>query len=393
MNICTITCHHVYNYGASLQAFALQHYLESQGHTVRIIDFNPWYHQDRYNIFWGGYGIQGWRQILNDKYSPLKYLYRPFKAWKNGMFKTWGRKAAFDIFEEKHYHLTRRSYTTSKELVNDPPYAECYIAGSDQIWNTYSLNGKEPAYYLDFGSEDTKRISYAASLATPKIADGWETFVKEKVLRFNSVSVREASGMDILTKLKIKDVMLVVDPVFLLDRTVWRNLYENSTKEYGLNKNSYLLVYDFLGNDLQMSHFIAEIAKNRNLKIVSINDFSPREYADLNINDAGPLEFLDLIDNAACIVANSFHATAFSVIFQKEFYTFGLLGHNNSNRMLDFLDLIGLRKHFEPKSLQKNIDYDTVECLLNGEIGKSRNFLKYATTTVTVSNDNNLLEY
>ena len=111
---------------------------------------------------------------------------------------------------------------------------------------------------------------------------------------------------------------------------------------------------------------------------MSVNDFSPREYADMNINDAGPLEFLYLIDNAACIVANSFHATAFSVIFQKDFYTFGLIGRNNSNRMLDFLGLVSLKNRFAPSSVQGNIDYNTVGCLLDKEINRSKVFLKKA---------------
>lgn len=376
MDICTITCHRVYNYGASLQAFALQYYLERLGHNVRIIDFNPWYHQDRYNIFWTGNGVHGWRHVLNDKYSPLRYLYKPLKAWKSGMFKTWGRKAAFELFEKEHYHLTERSYTTSDELANDPPQADCYIAGSDQIWNTYSMNGKEPAYYLDFGPESVKRVSYAASLSTLRIAEGWEAFVKEKVSKLDAVSVREKSGVDILENLGISAVTLVTDPVFLLGKDDWTALYDGKAKDYGLKKGSYLLAYDFLGNDPQMQRFIEEYSMAYKLDIVSVNDFSTRDYADVNINNAGPLEFLSLIDNAACVVANSFHATAFSVIFQKEFYTFGLVGRNNSSRMLDFLELLGLKQRFAPKQPDiERIDYHSVKCLLDKEIEKSKNFL------------------
>ena len=98
------------------------------------------------------------------------------------------------------------------------------------------MNGKEPAYYLDFGSDDVKRISYAASLSTPNIASGWEKFVREKVSRLNGVSVREKSGVDILTKLGIKDVTLVTDPVFLLDKDEWTGLYKDKAKNYELDK-------------------------------------------------------------------------------------------------------------------------------------------------------------
>lgn len=97
------------------------------------------------------------------------------------------------------------------------------------------------------------------------------------------------------------------------------------------------------------------------MKIVSINDFSERGYADININNAGPLDFLSLIDNAACVVASSFHATAFSVILEKEFYTFNLKGYNNSSRMLDFLSTIGLQDRMNSEDIIDNpIDWKKI---------------------------------
>lgn len=100
MKIKTITCHHVYNYGASLQAYALQHYLETLGHEVEIIDFNPWFHCDRYNPFWMPKNAIGRAASIINKFPLLRYLWYPYKAYRGGMFKTWGRKAAFDAFEK-----------------------------------------------------------------------------------------------------------------------------------------------------------------------------------------------------------------------------------------------------------------------------------------------------
>ena len=343
MKIKTITCQHVYNYGASLQAYALQHYLESLGHDVEIIDFNPWFHCDRYNPFWMSKKAVG-RAAKVIKLLPfLKYLWCPYKAYRGGMFKTWGRKAAFDAFEKEYYHLTPIRYGSSDELKQNPPLADVYVAGSDQIWNTYSENGKEPGYYLDFGDDSVKRISYAASLATNEIAKGWSDFVKEKVGHLDAVSVRERTGAEILNGLGIENVSVVLDPVFLLSKEEWKRLAGRGNM-YGLQPGSYLLLYDFLGNDDNMRSFAKHYAASHGLKIVSINDFTSREYADININDAGPLEFLALISNAACVVASSFHATAFSVIFEKEFYTFNLVGHNNSSRMHDFLASLSLQE-------------------------------------------------
>lgn len=350
MKIKTITCHHVYNYGASLQAYALQHYLETLGHEVEIIDFNPWFHCDRYNPFWMPKNAIG-RAAQIIKILPfMRYIWYPYKAYKGGMFKTWGRKAAFDKFEKEYYHLTPIKYYSSEQLQKKPPRADVYVAGSDQIWNTFSENGKEPGYYLDFGKESIKRISYAASLATSTIKEEYKVFIKEKLARFNAISVRENTGAKLLADLGIDNISVVLDPVFLLDKSEWQQLSLKGNL-YGLSHESYVLVYDFLGNDENMISFVKAYAKEKSLKIVSINDFSERDYADININNAGPLEFLALINNAACVVASSFHATAFSVILEKEFYTFNLKGYNNSSRMLDLLSSIGLQERMNSKVL------------------------------------------
>lgn len=375
MKIKTITCQHVYNYGASLQAFALQYYLESLGHDVQIIDFNPWFHCDRYNPFWMPKNAIG-RAVSIIRILPfLKYIWYPFKAYRGGMFKTWGRKAAFDAFEKRYYHLTPIKYYSSDTLRQNPPKADAYIAGSDQIWNTFSDNGKEPGYYLDFGGDKVKRISYAASLATSSIKDDCKGFVKNELSQFSAISVREKTAARLLADLGINGVSIVLDPVFLLDKEEWRKLSVKGNL-YGLKTKSYILVYDFLGNDDNMISFVKKYAKGKSLKIVSINDFSERNYVDKNINNAGPLEFLALIDNAACVIASSFHATAFSVILEKDFYTFNLKGQNNSSRMQDFLSSIGLEARMNPiKSSVKSIEWKNVGEQLKNHILKSKGFL------------------
>lgn len=375
MKIKTITCQHVYNYGASLQAYALQHYIESLGHDVEIIDFNPWFHCDRYNPFYHSKQPIGRAAQIIKVLPFLGYIWYPLKAWRSGMFKTWGRKAAFDKFEKEYYHLTPVKYYSSDELKRNSPIADVYVAGSDQIWNTFSENGKEPGYYLDFGNITVKRISYAASLATNTIKDGYEIFVKFQLDKFNAISVREKTGVKLLNELGFQDITQVLDPVFLLSYEDWRTLSKRGNL-YNLKPNSYLLVYDFLGNDTAMSDFIKTYAHAHGLQIVSINDFTLRDYADININNAGPLEFLALIDNAACVVASSFHATAFSVIFGKEFYTFNLKGHKNSSRMRDFLQSINLTERMNPsEELVKRIDYKQVELMLNQQKLTSVDFL------------------
>lgn len=369
MKICTMTCHHVYNYGATLQAFALQHYLESLGHEVEIIDYRLPSHR-RYD--WSYIYPVGRLYNLTQKIPFLKW---PVSLYRNRNYlKTWGRKKSFDKFDANYLHITEKTYRTTEELRDNPPKADMYIAGSDQIWNTDAPNGRMPGYYLDFGTKDIKRISYAASFGISEIANEYKAFVKEEILKLNSISVREKSGSIILEELGFSNVDVVCDPVFLLSKDEWEKIALLS-KSYNLKKGSYILLYDFIGDD-QIEKFCKQLSKETGKKIVSVNDFEPRYYADMNINDAGPLEFISLINNAAYVVANSFHATAFSVIIEKDFYTFGLKTQRNSSRMSDFMNIVGLRNRFHATERQPDINYTLAKGKLREYIKSGKKFLE-----------------
>ena len=83
-------------------------------------------------------------------------------------------------------------------------------------------------------------------------------------------------------------------------------------------------------------------------------------YADRNISDASPLEFLSLINNAKVVVSNSFHATAFSIILNKDFYTYPVLRHNNESRMIALLNEFGLIERYRSIFICKSIDWEKV---------------------------------
>lgn len=285
-----------------------------------------------------------------------------------------GEKKSFDKFDANYLHITEKTYRTTEELRDNPPKADMYIAGSDQIWNTDAPNGSMPGYYLDFGTKDIKRISYAASFGISEIANEYKAFVKEEIQKLNSISVREKSGSIILEELGFSNVDVVCDPVFLLSKDEWEKIALLS-KSYNLKKGSYILLYDFIGDD-QIEKFCKQLSKETGKKIVSVNDFEPRYYADLNINDAGPLEFISLINHAAYVVANSFHATAFSVILEKDFYTFGLKNHRNSSRMSDFMNIVGLQNRYQAIQGQAGINYQLVMDKLNEYITFGKSFLE-----------------
>jgi hypothetical protein len=287
------------------------------------------------------------------------------------MFKTWGRKKSFDIFTQNYLHLTRR-YNSSAEVQATPPGADAYIAGSDQIWNTDAPNGKEPAYYLDFGSNDVKRISYAASFGVSVIKDEYKNFVKKEISNIDYVSVREATGVKIVKEMGL-DAVQVIDPVFLLDAEQWSEVAKGA-KEYGLHKDGYILVYDFLGDE-KIASMVDKLKQEYHLPTVSVNDFNIQKYADININNAGPLEFLDLVRNAKVTIGSSFHLTAFSVIFQKDLYVYPLFSQRNSSRLKDFLNMLGLQDRFAATNIVGTIEYNCVNKIIHEQINSSKDFL------------------
>lgn len=346
MKIRTITCHNVYNYGASLQAFALQHYLEQKGHKVEIINFRPWYNRGGYDLFSLPHVSKSYRMT---QWCPLlRWIVAPIR--NRHLFRTYGRKAAFDRFANNYLHTTNMLYGDSEQLKATPPEADLYIAGSDQIWNTDMQNGTEPAFYLDFGDDVIRRISYAASFGIDHINPQAEIWVKELLSRFDAISVREQTGLDILTHLGIDKAVQVLDPVFLLSADEWKEVAGKGAKTYKYLSDQYILVYDFI-DDARIGKFARDCASKKGLPIVAINDMRRCSYAQYNITDAGPLEFVQLIDHATMVITNSFHATAFSCIFDKDFYTFPLSTQHNSSRMTDLLREMDVMERYIPTGM------------------------------------------
>ena len=361
MRIKTITCHDVYNHGASLQAYALQRYLTEQGHDVAIIDYKPWYLSNHYNF----------RAINNPKYDHflVRSLYHLAKL--PGRLLSLNRKNAFDQFRIERLRLTPKRYADNDELKADCPEADVYIAGSDQIWNTLFENGKDPAFYLDFVSDGKKKISYAASFATEKIMEGYEDFVKEKIENLDYISVREQQGVELLHGLGIKNTVQVCDPVFLLSQQQWDDIAVMTYSE------KYLLVYDTERSEM-LEDISTALAKQLNLKTYSAGSF-PLRYANRNFHQSGPVEFVSLIKNAEYVISNSFHGTAFSVIYQKNMCVVNRSEAINS-RMLSLLESLGIADRLVGADviideIIKPILYKPVQAKLNEIVEHSKKFL------------------
>ena len=361
MRINTITCHDVYNHGASLQAFALQEYLRSLGHDVQIIDYKPDYLSQHYRL-----------DDVNPVYDRpiIRWLYMLAKLPSRMLLRP--RKWAFDRFTKKFLLLTPRRYHSNGELKENPPQADLYICGSDQIWNTIFPNGKDPAFYLDFAPRGKKRIAYAASFATREVETSCFGFVSDMLSHLDAISVRERSSLALLEALGRKDGTAVCDPVFLMDRAFWSRFAGKPTH----NVRPYLVVYDFEQSE-SVRRIAERVAAEERLTICNIG---PRKlsYAHRNYTSSGPKDFVRLIRDARFVLSNSFHATAFSMIFHVPFFIVKRSEAINERMQSLLTDCSLVHRIVEcPDHLASfSVDYDNVEAHLNPVISESKRFIQ-----------------
>ncbi len=343
MIIKTITCHNVYNYGASLQAHALMFYLSELGHDVEIIDYMPDYIRKHISIW--DIGPRWKKNIL------VRIAYYCYVVPKR-IRKKESRKR-FDEFSETFMKLTRL-YNSFDELLKNPPLADVYFCGSDQIWNPTINNGLDPAFYIDFAPKNAIRASYAASFSVSSISEVNRGFIADKLSKLDYISVREKTGLSIIDDLKVdKGAVNVLDPVFLPSREHWKSM--TYTPEY----NDYILVYDQENSQVIRDLSIA-ISRKTGKKIIAFQDLYPRSFADVKIKQSGPIDFISLIANADYVITNSFHCCAFSIIFGREFYVVPRNHQKVNSRMADLLDSLQIGNHML-NSVASSVDANIID--------------------------------
>lgn len=305
-----ITCHWPINYGAVLQAYALQNYIIELGYNVKIIDYIPVYA----------------KKIEKDRI--LRVLFRWYDLIKG--------KISFDSFKKKYLKLTDRMNGCINSNLDDEK--KIFIAGSDQIWNPILDNGKDNNYFLGFVNKGIK-TSYAASIGIDKIPNQQIPFYKKMLKDFKRISVREYSGKEQLIKAGLNNVECVVDPVFLLSKEKWQQFGEKSN----VKEKNYILVYAFR-RDVAIYNYAKKLACERKCKVVAISNslIDIKNMVDKFYWNPDPKLFISLLMNAKEVVTNSFHGFSFSIIFQKPMHIFQLNSLGNER-------LVSLATRFDLK--------------------------------------------
>ena len=354
--ICLITFHTPINYGAVLQAYSLQKYLEIYSDDVKIIDYNTEHLRSLYPLC---------VKPCSLKESILFLVNLLYLRKKRSKF------SKFSYFVANKLSLTKR-YESFADLYNAPPEADYYFTGSDQVFNPGRIKEERRAFYLNFGSHETKRIAYAASFGVGSVPNEKRNEISSYISEFYRVSVRENDSVKIFDELGLDKPYVVLDPVFLNDIDFWR---ENS-EAYPIFKERYLLYYRLM-NSAAGDYAARTAAKKKGLKLIVVTDGFLKWRADSVLRDVGPSELIYLIDNAEDIVTDSFHGVAFSIIFQKQFLLSDF-SPTISRRAMNLMEMLNIEQCacLNGNTGDAEIDYSNVNVLLNKYISKSKLFIE-----------------
>lgn len=375
MKIGIITILRVNNYGAELQAYATQKALQLLGYQAEIID---------YLFYKNPAHIKTALSAPTVKASLIKrikeFLFPLITKWKAKNSRANAlRNTRFEAFHGTHTR-TSKQYRSYDELKIAELDYDVLISGSDQVWNPGNHTSLDP-YFLFFASKAAKKIAYASSFGVSQIPAGARSYYARALSKYNAIGVREDTAVELVRDLSGKEAQLVLDPTLLLTPEEWLKV---ATPVERCPDSPFLLIYE-LGNIPYIKQFALHVAKQTGMRIVRLCQSASPEGSDkdiVNITDAGPSEFLYLFNKATLILTNSFHGTAFSLNFGKQFYTIIPAAKNNNARQKSILKLCKC----EDRSIEENspypelIEYDikTVQDILHIERAKSFSFIKEA---------------
>lgn len=234
----------------------------------------------------------------------------------------------------RFYFLIKWESDSIRELCEEQ--YDAFVAGSDQIWNPFFEYNTEREF-LTFAKKK-KRITYAASMGIEVLPDSCKDRYREWLSEIPFISVRESVAANIVYELIGKKVPVVLDPVFLLNEREWNKL----AKKANCSEKSGYIFYYFLGkHNEEANNWIEKLANQRGLRVLNILE---------HFDEYGPMEFVALIKGAEMVVTNSFHCTAFSIIYHKQFVVFERQMDNVSERMTSrlntLLEMFDLKNRF-----------------------------------------------
>lgn len=352
------------NYGNRLQNYALQKVIENMGHSVITI------------------------RDFTDKTSEISLEKKVLISVKNGDFfekvlnkirskknkeNNQKREENFRRFTERYIHESEFILNEKTKDYDFDDFIDTYVIGSDQVWN-YTFNSFSEASFVLYSKKP--KISYAASFGVTEVPQQLLGFYKKGLEQVDYISVRENAGQRLVQEMTNQDSVVVVDPTLLLDKQDWLDIGDTGK----IYREKYLLTY-FLGEkDQNQKDYIIQYAADNNYVI--------KELADMNDKDnwtADPSEFINLFSQAEAVFTDSFHASVFSIIFEKYFEVFERksAGPSMNSRLDTLLKDLNLEDRWHrDKMTCSNINYKQVNEILAVRKQESRRFLEEALNNI-----------
>lgn len=375
------------NYGAELQAYALQKKLNLLGYDAEVIDlekekgviessFSSYKNAilNRYKQYGLIKGSLKIIELIKDKYNARK-------AFAANSDKVKERHKIFELFFNDYIKHSTKFYTLEEmRNIQSLPY-NVLIAGSDQIWNYMQTRYLDVFFLMMANRWETKKISYAASFSVSSIPQSKRAMYKQYLENMDAISVREITGIDIVKNCSNCKAVTVLDPTLLLNRNEWIEYI--GKKDYLPKNKRYVVIYTLSG-----SHYIytlaKKIAKKLEAEVINIKlSFSKIKGDDgiTHIWNAGPREFISIFSQAVYVITDSFHGTAFSINFNIPFTTLLNPASNINSRALSILKLTGTESRLiydngenkEPDTL--NIDFTPINKIIEKNREKSLKFI------------------
>lgn len=358
-----ITLHSVHNYGSVLQAYAAARLFELAGAEPELVDFRRKENLPQ-NL------LQSWLAD-SPRWNRGRAARSLFQVIKAPSLKR--QNQVFGSFLQQSIPLTKTRYTSLEQLIEQPPKADLYCTGGDQVFNSLWWKELEPAYYLPWAPQGANRISLSSSFGRDTLEPWEREAVAGWLSQYKLLSFRERSGVEIAHQLGRQDAVCLLDPVLLLPPEEWERFAQEPHQGY-----RYVLLYQLSPNP-HMEQEAATLAKQNRWDLVRISTFYDqiRKQGKL-ICCPSPEEFAGLFRFAGAVVTDSFHGAAFSLLFHKPFRVF--LSNRFPERLQNLLEMAGLSAINSGSGKQAGFTsgWEQIEQVLEQEREKGKDFLKQA---------------
>lgn len=352
------------NFGTYLQALALGTIVGKYDAEVEVLRYER------------RYGKSSGRLESSFLYGICKLLYNVLLG--NGVY--FLQRIRCRRFVGRYLKISRL-YCSYDQIVENPPVADVYLTGSDQVWNTTHNHGIDKTFYLGFVPAGGMKIAYAASIGMNFIPEEYKEETRQLLLQYRGISVREKSNVRLLEDIGVHAKM-VLDPTLLFTVQDWKRYFH--PKKFS---RPYVLVYSVETKDCDMlvGTIARMIADKNGYDVIEISYMGGEKeipYCDKHVHYAIPTDFLSYMYGASFVVVSSFHGTAFSINFNKPFIT--VAPERFSSRIDSLLQLTNLTERkvsvYNEEQLNRicdtKIDYCMINSVLEEEREKSIAFIK-----------------